>query len=217
MDELEGLPSPNELLRRLDACLSGRPTRLVFGENADGVGLERDVLVLDGSVLARLCSFCWQQLRRVRGANAPQLVLRLSLPVIMINGANYTALNTRKEALLELGDESFVRELSLLELVQSKHPKEGDLFFHRQFCLSHLQMVSDALLQRELEVCSQAVARYPRNYHAFKHRLFIARLKADDAAFLASDCARLDQCADHSSACYCRAVRSLLQRCSVSP
>jgi hypothetical protein len=215
MDD-EGFVSPNELLRRLDVCLASRPTQLVFGACADGIGMDGASMVFDFSVMARLYSFCWQQLRRVRGANAPELVMRLSLPLLMVNGANYSALNARKEALLKQGDGALLKELTLIELVQSKHPKEGDLFVHRQFCLSHLQSLEDVLL-RELEVCSQLVERYARNYLAFKHRLFIAQLKANDPTFLAADCARMERFVDPSSASYCRAVRGLIHRCTVSP
>jgi hypothetical protein len=175
MDEDGGL-SPNELLRRLDKCLE-RAKRVQFGETMDGIALEKgDVLIFSWDAIPRLYSFCWKMLPGLRPYGG-ELVMRTSLPLLLINPQNYTALNMRKEVLQQSDSSVLLAELRFVDLIQTKHAKEGDLFHHRRFVIERLRNLSCKVdLVRECLASQACVDWHPRNYLAWKHRLFVSEL-----------------------------------------
>jgi hypothetical protein len=196
---MDGLKDVNELLRRFDACVNPIARQLLFGESVLGVEMvDRTTVVLGWDAIPRLYSFCWNN---------------LSLVVMCISPANYTNLNLRKEALVsDTSHLLLLRELNLVSFVQSKHVKEGDLFAHRQFVLQLLMtksVVSDGVWLNEIELCERCVAAHPRNYLAWKHRLFVIDMKKEDKTFVSEEGKRAKS-ADPSSVSYLRCVERYL-------
>jgi hypothetical protein len=211
---MDGLKDVNELLRRFDACVNPIARQLLFGESVLGVEMvDRTTVVLGWDAIPRLYSFCWNNLKRLRGVVGGDIVLRLSLVVMCISPANYTNLNLRKEALVsDTSHLLLLRELNLVSFVQSKHVKEGDLFAHRQFVLQLLMtksVVSDGVWLNEIELCERCVAAHPRNYLAWKHRLFVIDMKKEDKTFVSEEGKRAKS-ADPSSVSYLRCVERYL-------
>ena len=139
----EGFVSPQELLRRFDTCVAAKNCkRIKFDECTAGVAVEKGDLILGWDAIPVLYRFCWTNAKKVR-SSSDSLVMQLTLPVVAINPANSTALNMRKECLVKgvAEKQMLVRELELTTLIQTKHVKEGDLFFHRQvFFFSFLSL-----------------------------------------------------------------------------
>ncbi|CAL1538352.1 unnamed protein product, partial [Lymnaea stagnalis] len=119
-------------------------------------------------------------------------VSHLTRAVLLFNPDNYTAWNIRKE-LVESGYLNLTEDLAFGVLILTKHPKSPETFIHRRWlfqqildhCLSsssgsnasYLSLESSRLLkthtQSELEVTSHAAEKYPCNYHAWSHRIWI--------------------------------------------
>ncbi len=139
--------------------------------------------------------------------------MRTSLPLLLINPQNYTALNMRKEVLQQSDSSVLLAELRFVDLIQTKHAKEGDLFHHRRFVIERLRNLScEVDLVRECLASQACVDRHPRNYLAWKHRLFVSELMSK--AELEEEKQRISS-RDPSALSYLRHIDQLLNTISV--
>jgi protein prenyltransferase alpha subunit repeat containing protein 1 len=68
------------------------------------------------------------------------------------------------------------REMDFTALVLTRKQKTAQAFTQRQFVWKRWQSRDEWLLprlERDLSVCSKAADRYPNNYHAWNHRLWM--------------------------------------------
>mmetsp|Transcript_13367 Transcript_13367/g.16205 ORF Transcript_13367/g.16205 Transcript_13367/m.16205 type:complete len:431 (+) Transcript_13367:111-1403(+) len=107
-----------------------------------------------------------------------RLLLRATVPLLMVNPDYYTAWNVRKSLLQksESQKRDLIEELSFVRLVFTKHPKAGEAWSHRGWLIRELvriDAIDDQILEGEVEVCQTFIQRYKRLYFGWKHRLLV--------------------------------------------
>ncbi|KFW87465.1 Protein prenyltransferase alpha subunit repeat-containing protein 1, partial [Manacus vitellinus] len=102
-----------------------------------------------------------------------------------------TAWNVRKELILS-GTLNPLKDLHLGKLALTKFPKSPETWIHRRWVLQQLIQENSLpslatkgnlgaapverihrLVQEEMNVCSEAAGRYPSNYNAWSHRIWV--------------------------------------------
>uniref|UniRef100_A0A8C5XUU3 Protein prenyltransferase alpha subunit repeat containing 1 n=1 Tax=Microcebus murinus TaxID=30608 RepID=A0A8C5XUU3_MICMU len=102
-----------------------------------------------------------------------------------------TAWNVRKELILS-GTLNPIKDLHLGKLVLTKFPKSPETWIHRRWVLQQLIQETSLpsfvtkgnlgtiptertlwLIQEEMKVCGEAAGRYPSNYNAWSHRIWV--------------------------------------------
>ncbi|KFP38858.1 Protein prenyltransferase alpha subunit repeat-containing protein 1, partial [Chlamydotis macqueenii] len=113
------------------------------------------------------------------------------LPLPLLNPDFTTAWNVRKELILS-GTLNPLKDLHLGKLALTKFPKSPETWIHRRWVLQQLiqenslpSLVTKGnlgaapverihrLVQEEMNVCSEAAGRYPSNYNAWSHRIWV--------------------------------------------
>ncbi|KAK2513860.1 protein prenyltransferase alpha subunit repeat-containing protein 1 [Columba livia] len=111
--------------------------------------------------------------------------------LLLLNPDFTTAWNVRKELILS-GTLSPLKDLHLGKLALTKFPKSPETWIHRRWVLQQLirenslpSLVTKGnlgaaplerihrLVQEEMNVCSEAAGRYPSNYNAWSHRIWV--------------------------------------------
>ncbi|XP_067134275.1 protein prenyltransferase alpha subunit repeat-containing protein 1 [Centruroides vittatus] len=103
------------------------------------------------------------------------VILSWTRAILLINPDVQTAWNIRKDLVFS-GVQNIEEELKFSELVLSRKPKCLDVFSHRKLLLQRLrekQFLSIKTIKYEFEVCSRAAERYPNNYYAWSHRIWV--------------------------------------------
>ncbi|XP_051552004.1 protein prenyltransferase alpha subunit repeat-containing protein 1 isoform X2 [Myxocyprinus asiaticus] len=127
-----------------------------------------------------------------------EAVVDITCTLLLLNPDFTTAWNVRKE-LLQCGVLNPEKDLYLGKLALTKHPKSPETWIHRRWVLQWLQKDcspsgldlkeqaeprGDAerrsqcerlqrALQEEMRVCADAAGRYPSNYNAWSHRIWV--------------------------------------------
>ncbi|KAM7017936.1 protein prenyltransferase alpha subunit repeat-containing protein 1 [Tautogolabrus adspersus] len=131
-----------------------------------------------------------------------EALVDITCTVLLLNPDFTTAWNVRKE-LLQSGVLNPEKDLYLGQLALTKFPKSPETWIHRRWVLQHVlgqltavgssrkhqqtgeaeqvdadrrQELSDHLartLHQEMKVCSDAACRYPSNYNAWSHRIWV--------------------------------------------
>ncbi|KAG5280687.1 hypothetical protein AALO_G00062890 [Alosa alosa] len=129
-----------------------------------------------------------------------EALIDVTCTLLLLNPDFTTAWNVRKE-LLECGVLSPEKDLYLGKLALTKFPKSPETWIHRRWVLQRLQRElcpglgerkeqADGehgdggeatrhgerlrrLLQEEMRVCADAAGRYPSNYNAWSHRIWV--------------------------------------------
>ncbi|XP_042344125.1 protein prenyltransferase alpha subunit repeat-containing protein 1 [Plectropomus leopardus] len=125
----------------------------------------------------------------------------ITCTLLLLNPDFTTAWNVRKE-LLQCGVLNPEKDLYLGQLALTKYPKSPETWIHRRWVLQQIlrqfsagghgrkhqqgeaeqadaersQQLSDHLartLHQEMKVCSDAACRYPSNYNAWSHRIWV--------------------------------------------
>ncbi|XP_009958741.1 PREDICTED: protein prenyltransferase alpha subunit repeat-containing protein 1, partial [Leptosomus discolor] len=110
---------------------------------------------------------------------------------LLLNPDFTTAWNVRKELILS-GTLNPLKDLHLGKLALTKFPKSPETWIHRRWVLQHLIQENSlpgvvtkgnlgaapverihGLVQEEMNVCSEAAGRYPSNYNAWSHRIWV--------------------------------------------
>ncbi|CAH1783512.1 unnamed protein product [Owenia fusiformis] len=106
----------------------------------------------------------------------------------MVQADCMTAWNIRKE-LIEAGKHKVMEDLSLSALILTKHPKSAETFAHRKWllekiaktCGAYTATLNDTVnIDLELQVCQGAADRYPNNYNAWTHRIWVVQTLAKE-------------------------------------
>ncbi|XP_021236279.1 protein prenyltransferase alpha subunit repeat-containing protein 1 isoform X3 [Numida meleagris] len=111
--------------------------------------------------------------------------------LLLLNPDFTTAWNVRKELILS-GTLSPLKDLHLGKLALTKFPKSPETWIHRRWVLQQLIQENSLptlvnkgslgaapadrihrLVQEEMNVCSEAAGRYPSNYNAWSHRIWV--------------------------------------------
>uniref|UniRef100_A0A665UQD5 Protein prenyltransferase alpha subunit repeat containing 1 n=1 Tax=Echeneis naucrates TaxID=173247 RepID=A0A665UQD5_ECHNA len=130
-----------------------------------------------------------------------EALVDITSTLLLLNPDFTTAWNVRKE-LLQCGVLNPERDLYLGQLALTKFPKSPETWIHRRWVLKQflgqvsavscsrkqkqgeveqvdgelIQQLSDHLarmLHQEMKVCSDAACRYPSNYNAWSHRIWV--------------------------------------------
>ncbi|XP_056603070.1 protein prenyltransferase alpha subunit repeat-containing protein 1 [Triplophysa dalaica] len=126
-----------------------------------------------------------------------EALVDITCTLLLLNPDFTTAWNVRKE-LLQCGVLNPEKDLYLGKLALTKHPKSPETWIHRRWVLQWLQKEcspsgseakepaeprGDAdrrqcerlqrALQEEMRVCGDAASRYPSNYNAWSHRIWV--------------------------------------------
>ncbi|KAM4707599.1 protein prenyltransferase alpha subunit repeat-containing protein 1 [Discoglossus pictus] len=128
--------------------------------------------------------------QKKRALNRDELI-DVTCTLLLLNPDFTTAWNVRKE-LIQCGALSPVKDLQLGKLALTKFPKSPETWIHRRWVLQHLLQECAApsvlskegacmtppekipgLVQEEMQVCCEAAGRYPSNYNAWSHRIWV--------------------------------------------
>ncbi|XP_008585755.1 PREDICTED: protein prenyltransferase alpha subunit repeat-containing protein 1 [Galeopterus variegatus] len=118
-------------------------------------------------------------------------LIDVTCTLLLLNPDFTTAWNVRKELILA-GTLNPIKDLHLGKLALTKFPKSPETWIHRRWVLQQLiQEISlpsfvmkgnlgtipvertQQLIQEEMEVCGEAAGRYPSNYNAWSHRIWV--------------------------------------------
>lgn len=105
----------------------------------------------------------------------PAVLLSWTRAILLINPDVQTAWNIRKDFVFN-DIQNIEEELKFSELVLSRKPKCLDVFSHRKLLLQRMkdkQILSIKIIKYEFEVCTRAAERYPNNYYAWSHRIWV--------------------------------------------
>uniref|UniRef100_A0A3Q3X3G4 Protein prenyltransferase alpha subunit repeat containing 1 n=1 Tax=Mola mola TaxID=94237 RepID=A0A3Q3X3G4_MOLML len=111
-----------------------------------------------------------------------EALVDITCTLLLLNPDFTTAWNVRKE-LLQCGVLNPEKDLYLGKLALTKFPKSPETWIHRQqqgeaeaADVETSQQLSDHLartLRQEMKVCCDAACRYPSNYNAWSHRIWV--------------------------------------------
>nr|XP_056704654.1 protein prenyltransferase alpha subunit repeat-containing protein 1 [Euleptes europaea] len=128
--------------------------------------------------------------QRKQWLNKEELI-DITCTLLLLNPDFTTAWNVRKELILS-GTLNPVKDLHLGKLALTKFPKSPETWIHRRWVLQqliqenslhtlvtkgNLEMAPTERIQRlvkeEMDVCCEAAGRYPSNYNAWSHRIWV--------------------------------------------
>ncbi|XP_030741007.1 protein prenyltransferase alpha subunit repeat-containing protein 1 [Echinops telfairi] len=118
-------------------------------------------------------------------------LIDVTCTLLLLNPDFTTAWNVRKELILS-GTLNPIKDLHLGKLALTKFPKSPETWIHRRWVLQQLIQETSLpsfvakgnlgtipaertqrLRQEEMEVCGEAAGRYPSNYNAWSHRIWV--------------------------------------------
>ncbi|XP_069084904.1 protein prenyltransferase alpha subunit repeat-containing protein 1 [Pleurodeles waltl] len=128
--------------------------------------------------------------QRKQWLNREELI-DITCTLLLLNPDFTTAWNARKE-LIQSGTLNPIKDLHLGKLALSKFPKSPETWIHRRWVLQQLHRDNafnavvnkghacpvptertEGIVQEEMQVCSEAAGRYPSNYNAWSHRIWV--------------------------------------------
>ncbi|KAM6469893.1 protein prenyltransferase alpha subunit repeat-containing protein 1 isoform 2-T2 [Liasis olivaceus] len=128
--------------------------------------------------------------QRKQWLNKEELI-DITCTLLLLNPDFTTAWNVRKELILS-GTLNPIKDLHLGKLALTKFPKSPETWIHRRWVLQHviqenslptlvtkgnLEALPTEKIQRlvkeEMDVCCDAAGRYPSNYNAWSHRIWV--------------------------------------------
>ncbi|KAM6170556.1 protein prenyltransferase alpha subunit repeat-containing protein 1 [Rhynchocyon petersi] len=118
-------------------------------------------------------------------------LIDVTCTLLLLNPDFTTAWNVRKELILS-DTLNPIKDLHLGKLALTKFPKSPETWIHRRWVLQQLIQETSLpsfvtkgnlgtipaertqqLIQEEMEVCGEAAGRYPSNYNAWSHRIWV--------------------------------------------
>ncbi|KAK9408192.1 protein prenyltransferase alpha subunit repeat-containing protein 1 [Crotalus adamanteus] len=118
-------------------------------------------------------------------------LIDITCTLLLLNPDFTTAWNVRKELILS-GTLNPIKDLHLGKLALTKFPKSPETWIHRRWVLQHLIQENSLpalvtkgnlealptekiqrLVKEEMDVCCDAAGRYPSNYNAWSHRIWV--------------------------------------------
>lgn len=136
-------------------------------------------VALQSWCVQHLYHYCYDKLfewRERRRKGDPDVVLRWSVAVLLLNPDIQTVWNIRKEMIVA-GHLKANVDLRFSFIVLTRKPKSPEVFAHRKWLLVYLSKCRDDSVYMvdhdEMAVCLSAASRYPNNYHAWSHRTWV--------------------------------------------
>ncbi|XP_036593852.1 protein prenyltransferase alpha subunit repeat-containing protein 1 [Trichosurus vulpecula] len=133
--------------------------------------------------------------QRKQRLNKDELI-DVTCTLLLLNPDFTTAWNVRKELILS-GTLNPIKDLHLGKLALTKFPKSPETWIHRRWVLQQLIQENSLptfvkkenlatfptervqrIVQEEIEVCGEAAGRYPSNYNAWSHRIWVLQYLA---------------------------------------
>lgn len=168
-DEVGLLVSEEE--EESDDCCDKEAFEVVRAEDGDEV---RTMLCVAVKCLPKIH---FGALAALKSAKDAATIDKASRAIVLLNGHNDYGWNARKKLFDGNVNESVYRsEISLDDLVLTKHPKTEETWAYRQWLMKQMYPNEEfpvAILCEELEACTRGAASYPRNYYAWEHRLWV--------------------------------------------
>lgn len=168
-----------QVVRFVDFMPTFTPPYVLFAENTLGISMK---------VLKPLYKQVYQQFTQVyhewksiEGTTDNVLhktLLHISRIVLLIKGDLNFVYNARKAVLLQLPG-MISAEIQFLAIVFSKHPKSPSGWDHRRWCLKqhmdrvHRNRLIESEIETERELCRDMAEKFPKNYYAWMHRLWL--------------------------------------------
>ncbi|XP_007435282.1 protein prenyltransferase alpha subunit repeat-containing protein 1 [Python bivittatus] len=128
--------------------------------------------------------------QRKQWLNKEELI-DITCTLLLLNPDFTTAWNVRKELILS-GTLNPIKDLHLGKLALTKFPKSPETWIHRRWVLQHVIQENSLptlvtkgnlealptektqqLVKEEMDVCCDAAGRYPSNYNAWSHRIWV--------------------------------------------
>ncbi|TSM85977.1 Protein prenyltransferase alpha subunit repeat-containing protein 1 [Bagarius yarrelli] len=114
-----------------------------------------------------------------------EALVDITCTVLLLNPDFTTAWNVRKE-LIQCEVLNPEKDLYLGKLALTKYPKSPETWIHRRWVLQRIQKdpsgaaegndyseLIQRSVQEEMKVCADAAGRYPSNYNAWSHRIWV--------------------------------------------
>ena len=201
MDETEALAV--RLLKNLQVVLTSEiplseydflPT-LTSSRNKNPIVVESDKLGLEQWSLKIIYTYVHQYFHKLV-SGIPKCVddkgdfqgVFITQVLLMLNPEHMTAWNYRK-LLLKSGTLLLKDDLKLMDLIMAKFPKSPETFAHRKWVvkllidnikvssLCHTETTDDTevktVLDHEFHICTLTASKYPNNYNAWSHRIWL--------------------------------------------
>ncbi|ELT91185.1 hypothetical protein CAPTEDRAFT_225942 [Capitella teleta] len=111
------------------------------------------------------------RLRRDPGQSDSKTLISLTRIVLLTVADCTTAWNIRKE-LVQSSQLAWHIDSKFSALVLTKHHKSSETFSHRKWLLRQRKLNPDEV-QQEIAICHQAAEKYPNNYNAWSHRIWL--------------------------------------------
>lgn len=116
----------------------------------------------------------------VQAQERSERVLNLTLHIIAVNSANYTAWQTRRKCIevLDFSLDNYYNELSVVDSWCARNPKNYQVWFHRRWVIDRIyddHPSVEELVDSELLRLEESFNEEPKNYNAWSHRLYISR------------------------------------------
>jgi protein farnesyltransferase/geranylgeranyltransferase type-1 subunit alpha len=116
----------------------------------------------------------------VQAQERSERVLNLTLHIIAVNSANYTAWQTRRKCIevLDFSFDKYNDELSVVDAWCARNPKNYQVWFHRRWVIDRIcddHPSVQKLVDSELLRLEESFNEEPKNYNAWSHRLYISR------------------------------------------
>ena len=113
---------------------------------------------------------------------AGERLLQITSCLLLVCPDNATAWADRKRAFLvqtTINNVLWEKELQFLNLLMTKHTKAPTSWFHRKYVFQKIvcgtESVNDlmTLTRKEIKLCIHVADRYPKNYYAWTHRIYV--------------------------------------------
>lgn len=175
-------------MREIDFMPVLSPPYVLYAENTMGISMK---------VIKDLYLYAYQRFLSISNQNR-QLsdsasLMQASLALLTIKADFPMAYNVRKEVLLtEDTLERYGQEIQKLHTLFSRHPKSPSAWQHVRWCYLQRQRLRESSqkkqietiwppgaillpseIETEREICRRSADRYPKNYYAWMHRLWL--------------------------------------------
>lgn len=132
-----------------------------------------------------------------RNSHSQQIIMNVTSCLLLVCPDHATAWADRRRALLHNAEENSVnqwkRELKYLDLLMTKHTKAPTSWFHRKYVFQQIANRTSSLeklidfARKEIKLCIRVADRYPKNYYAWTHRIYVLRSLQDLCDVVKSD------------------------------
>lgn len=177
-----------ELIKRISDILETQPIDeigIIFDASLPMVFYEDRKLGISKLVVRDVFKRCLQVMYNDDRTASSHDLVRATRVLLIIKGDFPIVYNCRKKLL----DDNYIslnEEIPFLALIFQNHPKSPSGWQHRRWCIcrSKFDVSSRSLslseLETERELCRAMCERYPKNYYAWTHRLWLLQFMSNE-------------------------------------